>query len=109
MTREHKLALIIGFAVVLLVGVLVSDHFSQARRDRAGLDLTAGQPASFGAAAPVLVSPVGVGSGVSGGSAVSDGAGERVVVGGGVGQGERGVAGGGVGGEQVGRMTASSF
>lgn len=30
MTRESKLALIIGFVLVLLVGVLVSDHFSQA-------------------------------------------------------------------------------
>lgn len=29
-TRESKLALIIGFVLVLLVGVLVSDHFSQA-------------------------------------------------------------------------------
>ncbi len=32
-TREHKLALIIGFAVVLVVGVLISDHFSQAGRE----------------------------------------------------------------------------
>ncbi len=31
MTREHKLALILGFALVLVVGVLVSDHFSKAR------------------------------------------------------------------------------
>jgi len=31
MTREQKLALIIGFALVLLVGVLVSDHLSGAR------------------------------------------------------------------------------
>lgn len=30
MTREQKLALIIGFALVLSVGVLVSDHFSAA-------------------------------------------------------------------------------
>ena len=30
MTRESKLALIIGFVFVLVVGVLVSDHFSQA-------------------------------------------------------------------------------
>ena len=28
MTREHKLALILGFALVLVVGVLVSDHIS---------------------------------------------------------------------------------
>jgi len=30
MTRENKLALIIGFALVLVVGILVSDHFSAA-------------------------------------------------------------------------------
>lgn len=34
MTREQKLALILGFALVLLVGVAVSDHFSQARLAR---------------------------------------------------------------------------
>ncbi len=32
MTREHKLALIVGFALVLVLGVLVSDHFSKARQ-----------------------------------------------------------------------------
>ena len=32
MTRESKLALIIGFVLVLVVGVLVSDHFSQASK-----------------------------------------------------------------------------
>ena len=32
MTRESKLALIIGFVLVLVVGVLVSDHFSQANQ-----------------------------------------------------------------------------
>lgn len=32
MTREHKLALILGFALVLLVGVLVSDHISGSQR-----------------------------------------------------------------------------
>ncbi|MHC4976061.1 MAG: LysM peptidoglycan-binding domain-containing protein [Planctomycetota bacterium] len=31
MTREHKLALVFGFALVLVVGVLISDHFSGAR------------------------------------------------------------------------------
>lgn len=30
MTREHKIALILGFAVILVVGVLISDHLSQA-------------------------------------------------------------------------------
>jgi nucleoid-associated protein YgaU len=32
MTREHKLALILGFALVLVVGVLISDHLSGARQ-----------------------------------------------------------------------------
>lgn len=32
MTKESKLALIIGFVLVLVVGVLVSDHFSQANK-----------------------------------------------------------------------------
>ena len=34
MTRENKLALIVGFSVILVVGVLVSDHFSKARQDQ---------------------------------------------------------------------------
>jgi len=34
MTRDHKLALIIGFALILAVGVLISDHLSRATRDR---------------------------------------------------------------------------
>ncbi|MEM1329508.1 MAG: LysM peptidoglycan-binding domain-containing protein [Planctomycetota bacterium] len=38
MTREHKLALILGFSLVLVVGVLISDHLSRARTDR--LDAT---------------------------------------------------------------------
>jgi nucleoid-associated protein YgaU len=33
-TREHKLALIVGFSLVLLVTVLISDHFSRARQAR---------------------------------------------------------------------------
>tara|TARA_B100001059_G_scaffold148769_1_gene148574 strand:+ start:1886 stop:2530 length:645 start_codon:yes stop_codon:yes gene_type:complete len=32
MSRENKIALIIGFGLVLLVGVLISDHLSQANR-----------------------------------------------------------------------------
>lgn len=33
-TREQKLALIIGFMLVMVVGVLLSDHFSHARQSR---------------------------------------------------------------------------
>ena len=38
MTREHKISLIVGFALVLLVAVAVSDHLSSARSAR--LDTT---------------------------------------------------------------------
>ncbi|MHC4446974.1 MAG: hypothetical protein ACYSXF_04105, partial [Planctomycetota bacterium] len=31
MTRENKLALVVGFALILVVGILISDHFSTAR------------------------------------------------------------------------------
>jgi len=49
MTREQKLALIIGFSLVLLVGVLVSDHLSGARTAQladvgAALEATAPPP-----------------------------------------------------------------
>jgi nucleoid-associated protein YgaU len=37
MTREQKLALILGFAIVLIVGVLVSDHLSGAHRSGDGV------------------------------------------------------------------------
>ena len=32
MTRENKLALIVGFGLILLVGILVSDYFSESQR-----------------------------------------------------------------------------
>jgi nucleoid-associated protein YgaU len=32
MTRENKLALVVGFGLILFVGILISDHFSAARR-----------------------------------------------------------------------------
>ena len=41
MTRENKLALIIGFGLILVVGILVSDHFSPASNDQAA-DLSDG-------------------------------------------------------------------
>ena len=40
MTRENKLALIIGFALVLVVGILVSDHFSEASTQQSANLLT---------------------------------------------------------------------
>lgn len=48
-TREHKLALIVGFSVVLVVGVLISDHFSRARVAQFGGAAPAGTPVDFGA------------------------------------------------------------
>jgi nucleoid-associated protein YgaU len=42
MTRENKLALVIGFGLILFVGVLVSDHFSAANNDLAA-DFTANE------------------------------------------------------------------
>lgn len=39
MTREHKLALIVGFSLVLVLGVLISDHFSPARRNELAEDI----------------------------------------------------------------------
>jgi len=41
MTRENKLALVVGFALILLVGILISDHFSVAR-NQASADLSGG-------------------------------------------------------------------
>lgn len=45
MTRENKLALVVGFGLVLFVGILISDHYSEARRaesanlnERSGMD-----------------------------------------------------------------------
>lgn len=49
MTRESKLALIIGFVLVLVVGVLVSDHFSQANN----MDLEINQPSDGRIGAPI--------------------------------------------------------
>lgn len=50
MTREHKLALIVGFSLVLVLGVLLSDHFSKARSmDPAIAAAQPGQAGQFGA------------------------------------------------------------
>ena len=52
LTREHKLALIIGFSLVLVVGVLISDHFSKARTQQVASEITAGAGQSFGPLPP---------------------------------------------------------
>ena len=36
MTREHKLALVVGFGLVLFVGILIADHLAAGRRVNAG-------------------------------------------------------------------------
>ncbi len=51
MTREHKLSLIVGFSIVLLVAVLISDHFSSAQQHALGLAET-GEPASASTTPP---------------------------------------------------------
>jgi len=43
-TREQKLALIIGFSLILAVGVLISDHLSRARTDTIIADTEIDQP-----------------------------------------------------------------
>ena len=58
MTREHKLALIVGFSLVLIVGVLISDHFSPARRQDVSADgMSAGTPVKFGSSSDGLKVP----------------------------------------------------
>ena len=55
MTRENKVALVVGFALVLFVGILVSDHLSKAQTQRSAIlvpvrntaSTTAGPPARF--------------------------------------------------------------
>lgn len=54
MTRENKLALVIGFGLILFVGILVSDHFSAQRFDP--VDVT--RTASAEGADPVVIEPV---------------------------------------------------
>ncbi|MEQ8769861.1 MAG: LysM domain-containing protein [Phycisphaerales bacterium] len=46
MTRENKLALIIGFTLILMVGVLVSDHLSRARSAQLDEAATTDAPAT---------------------------------------------------------------
>jgi nucleoid-associated protein YgaU len=44
MTRENKLALVVGFGLILFVGILISDHFSAARNQEAA-NLASGEVA----------------------------------------------------------------
>lgn len=68
-TREHKLALIIGFSLVLVVLVLVGDHFSSARKSQPGSGLSVLGPRESGGAVVGNDGP-GMG-GTNGGSTMS--------------------------------------
>jgi nucleoid-associated protein YgaU len=69
-TREHKLALILGFAVILIVGVLVGDHFSRARQAAIGAEIAT--PTGDAIVVPVdqPTMPMGVAAGGGGGPAI---------------------------------------
>ncbi len=59
MTRENKVALVIGFALVLFVGILVSDHLSNASSEQLA-DLLPPEPIAAGiVGSPRLVDPQG--------------------------------------------------
>ncbi len=58
MTKEHKLALIVGFALVLVVGVLISDHFSKASSAALDNSLSARDPRAFGSGTDELNGPI---------------------------------------------------
>ncbi|MFN7020841.1 MAG: hypothetical protein ACK4WH_05885, partial [Phycisphaerales bacterium] len=64
MTREHKLALIIGFTLVLVVGVLISDHFSKAHEARLRTEMPETPARNLAADG---LRPVGAGSSGGGG------------------------------------------
>lgn len=59
MTRESKVAIILGFAVVLVVAALISDHFSHARQARLDNTIALGTPKEFGAVPVGLTEPIG--------------------------------------------------
>ena len=57
MTRENKLALVVGFGLLLFVGILVSDHFSAAhRQESAAFGLAASPPGRSGR--PISIAPM---------------------------------------------------
>lgn len=59
MNRENKLAIIIGFSLVLVVAVLLSDHFSRARTAEAGGDITPAKAEDVGAGISGLTRALG--------------------------------------------------
>ena len=59
MTREHKLAVVLGFGLLLFVGILVSDHFSATQR-RNPADLAANTIREVRPAAPISIQTIQV-------------------------------------------------
>jgi nucleoid-associated protein YgaU len=57
MTRENKLALVVGFGLLLFVGILVSDHFSDAHRQDK-VDLAAKRESRDRATGPISIAPM---------------------------------------------------
>lgn len=51
-TREHKLALIVGFSLFLVLGVLISDHFSKARQVEMAENIQPASAKDMGGAPP---------------------------------------------------------
>jgi len=64
-TREHKLALIVGFSLVLVLGVLISDHFSKARQMQMAEDTRPATAREMGASAGAAIptQPTGIPAG----------------------------------------------
>ena len=57
MTRENKLALVVGFGLLLFVGILVSDHFSAAHRQDK-VDLASKRETRDRAPGPISIAPM---------------------------------------------------
>ncbi len=59
MTREHKLSLVLGFGLLLFVGILLSDHFSAAqRREHANLASNTPDRSSRALTDPITIQPL---------------------------------------------------
>ena len=75
MTREHKLAVVLGFGLLLFVGILVSDHFSASQR-RTPADLAANTIREVRPAPPVSIQTIQVNNRVgmnAGGGQIANG------------------------------------
>ena len=57
MTRENKLAMVVGFGLLLFVGILVSDHFSTAQR-QGGADLAGNDRTRIRVTRPISIAPM---------------------------------------------------